>query len=281
MIWDDTVAHLSRGVGAVAILAVTFWKGDDLLSNDGRKLIAARLEATMAEPSQDAKGVSDLLRAYFSGRLPAWRFALNVLVFTLASMLLLMIVYVAITPGFFKSLVTDRQQLSAVVSQFLLDGLIKTFAANYIGFSIFAKRLEQGDFDPLKSLFVDVIVKVVAFIAVTALIYQIYAQMGSFTGSSQKALEAVRPTILAAAKFQNLTAVYLYSLAISSLPIYLAALLHAMAVRPRFSAAIQSMFFWLPFHDKPVRALAVVLGCFFGIFAMLAGTLAIAAGRWI
>ena len=57
MIWDDTVAHLSRGVGAVAILAVTFWKGDDLLSNDGRKLIAARLEATMAEPSQDAKGV--------------------------------------------------------------------------------------------------------------------------------------------------------------------------------------------------------------------------------
>ena len=118
MIWDDLLAHLSRGLGAVTILAITFWKGDDLLSNDGRKLIASRLEATLAEPSQDAKAVSDVVRAYFSGYLPAWRFALNVLLFTLASMLLLMIVYVSLTPGFFTSLMSDRQQLFNVVSQF-------------------------------------------------------------------------------------------------------------------------------------------------------------------
>jgi hypothetical protein len=159
--------------------------------------------------------------------------------------------------------------------------LTRTFVANYVGFNVYSLRSEQVDFDPAKSLFVDVVIKVVVFIVLTAPIYVAYANTkGAFTGSTRIALAKVGPTILLAAKFQNLTAVYLYSLAISSLPLYLAALLRAMADHARFSAAVRSVFFWLPFNDKPVRALATVLGCFFALFAMTAGLFASAASRW-
>jgi hypothetical protein len=282
VIWDQLVAHITRGLGAVAILLATFWKGDDLMSAEGRKLLTAKLDSAIAAPSRDeAKNVADILRMYFSGRLPPWRFALNVLSFTIVSMLLLMLVYVPLTPQFFTSLTTDPLQRRAVGTQLLFDGFIATCIANYVGFSIFAMRSEHHDFDPVRSLFVDLVVKVLVFIVATAVIYVAYARIhGAFTGSDQAALKAVKPTVLLAAKFQNLTAVYLYSLAISSLPLYIAALAQTMADYPRFSAAIRLAFFWLPFHDRPVRSLAVVLGCFFGLFAMLASMLATAAGRW-
>jgi len=281
VIWDQLVAHITRGLGAVTILLATFWKGDDLMSAEGRKLLTAKLDSAIAAPRDEAKNVADIMRMYFSGRLPPWRFALNVLWFTIASMLLLMLVYIPLAPKFLTSLATDPLQRWEVGTEFLFDGLTKTFLANYVGFSIFAMRSERDDFDPVRSLFVDVVAKVLVFIVATAVIYVAYARIrGTFGGSDWKALYAITPTLLYAAKFQDLTAVYLYSLAISSLPLYIAALAQAMADHPRFSAAIRLAFFWLPFHDKPVRALAVVLGCFFGLFAMLASMLATAAGRW-
>jgi hypothetical protein len=282
MIWDPIIEHLARVIGSTAILVTTFWKGDDLISSAGRKLLAVRINAAIASPSRtEAKVLSDVVRAYFAGNLPAWRFVLNVFVFTIASMLLLMLIYVPLTPGFFSSLLVDQLQRSEVVTQFLLDGLTKTFVANYVGFSIFAMRSVRDDFDPLKSLFVDIVVKILVFIAATAAIYVAYAHInGAFTGSARRALLAVGPTIVTAAKFQDLTAVYLYSLCISSLPLYLTALVQTMADHPGFSAAVRSIFFWLPFDEKPIRALAVVFGCFFGFFAVLASTFATALARW-
>jgi hypothetical protein len=282
MIWDELLAHISRGLGAVAILLTTFWKADELLSGDGRKILAARLDSMIEAPSHvAAKTITDVVRIYFSGRLPARVFALNVLWFTIASMLLVLLVYIPLTPKFMTQLMTDPLQRWEMGTEFLFDGLTKTFVANYVGFSVFAIRSERDDFDPVRSLFVDVIVKVVVFIAMTAVIYVLYARIhGSFGGSDWLALRSVKPTLLYAVKFQDLTAVYLYSLAISSLPLYITALVQAMADNPRFAAAIRRTFFWLPFHDKPIRALAVVLGCFFGLFAVLAGMVASAAGRW-
>lgn len=280
MIWDDLVGYASRAVGAVAILVTTFWKGDDLISSDGRKLISARINGAITS-SGEAAAIEEVVRAYFSGRLPALRFAANVMLFTISSMLLLLVIYVSLTPNFLSSLINDPMQRSQLLKQFVFDGLIKTFVANYIGFSVYSLRSERVDFDPVRSLFVDVVIKVVVFIVLTAAIYVAYAKIqGAFSGKTGTALAAVGPTILLAAKFQNLTAVYLYSLALSSLPLYLAALLRALSDHPRFSAVIRSLFFWLPFHDKPVRALAVVLGCFFALFALLAGLLANAVSRW-
>jgi hypothetical protein len=278
-ILDFILAHASRAVGAVAILVTTFWKGDDLISSDGRKLIAARINGVIAAPGE-AAAIEEMVRAYFSGRLPAVRFAANVMLFTISSMLLLLVIYIALTPNFLTSLINDPMQRSALFSQFFIDGLTKTFVANYVGFSIYSYRSERVDFDPAKSLFIDVVIKVVVFIALTAAIYVAYANVtGAFAGKTATALAAVGPTILLAAKFKNLTAVYLYSLAISSLPLYLAALARALSDYPRFAAVIGSLFFWLPFQDKPVRALATVLGCLFAVFAVTAGIFAAAISR--
>ncbi len=282
MIWDPIIEYFTRATGAVAVLAATFWKGDDVISSEASKWLAARIGERIKTPShEDARNLSDIVSAYFSGRLPAWRFIRNVFLFTIVSMLVLMLVYVPLTPGFFSSLSTEQLQRSIVFSQFLFEGLLATFVANYVGFSIFAARSSRDDFDPFKSLFVDVVAKILVYIMVTALIYVAYARIkGSFTGSDRAALEAVGPTIVGAAKFQNLSAVYLYSVCISSLPLYLVALARAMADYPRFSAAIRSVFFWLPFGDKPIRAIAVVLGVFFAAFAVIASMFAAAIERW-
>src|SRR4051794_31836310 len=161
---------MTRAAGAVAILVTTFWKGDDLISSDGRKLLAARINGAISSPSE-ATAIQELVRAYLSARLPALRFVANVLLFTISSMLLLLIVYIALTPKFMSSLIHDPMQRSELLSQFFIDGLTKTFIANYIGFSVYSLRSERVDFDPAKSLFVDVVIKVVVFIALTAAIY--------------------------------------------------------------------------------------------------------------
>ena len=279
MLWDELLAHVTRAVGAVAIVAATFWKGDDLISSEGRKLLASRINGAIVSPGEGV-AIQELVRAYLSARLPAMRFVINVLLFTISSMLLLLIVYIALTPKFMSSLIDDPMQRSELFSQFFIDGLTKTFVANYIGFSVYSLRSERVDFDPAKSLFVDVVIKVIVFIALTAAIYVAYANFTeAFTGKTSTALAAVGPTILLAAKFKNLTAVYLYSLAISSLPLYLAALARALSDYPRFSAAVRGLLFWLPFQDKPVRAMATVLGCFFVLFALTAGMLATTVSR--
>jgi hypothetical protein len=107
---------MSRTVGAVAILVGTFWRGDDLISSDGRKLIAARINGAIAS-AEEAAAVEEMVRAYFSGRLPALRFAANVMLFTISSMLLLLVIYIALTPNFLSSLIEDPMQRSQVLQQ--------------------------------------------------------------------------------------------------------------------------------------------------------------------
>jgi hypothetical protein len=56
------------------------------------------------------------------------------------------------------------------------------------------------------------------------------------------------------------------------------AVISTMADNPRLSATIR--FAFLAPTTSPCGALAVMLSCFFGLFAVVAGVFAIAAGRW-
>src|SRR5579885_3353978 len=105
MSWEAVVEYFTRAAGAFATLAATLWKGDDVISSDARKWLAACIENGIEKPcSEDAKMLSDIVASYFSRELPALRFVRNVFVFTVASMLALMLAYVPLTPGFFSSL---------------------------------------------------------------------------------------------------------------------------------------------------------------------------------
>ena len=48
----------------------------------------------------------------------------------------------------------------------------------------------------------------------------------------------------------------------------------ALAENPRFADAMRSAFFWLPFEEKPIRALSVVTGIFVALFAVVAALFA-------
>jgi hypothetical protein len=283
MLWDDLLSHLTRGLGAIAIIGATFWKGDDLVSEDGRKLISARLDAAISSPDANiSRQVAAVARAYFSRRMPALAFIRNVLIFTIAAFLLLLTIYISLIPGFFGQLVSDADARWRFLGRLLGNGFVVTFVTNYIGFSVYAVRVDQADFRAARSLFVDIIVKVAAFIAITAVTYVVYANVyGSFSGSTHLALRAVGPTIIDAIWFRDLTSVYLYSVAISSLPLYLSFLVELMAYSPPFSRFVQLAFFWLPFRDKPIRTLALIFGTFFAVFASATAILVTAATRLI
>jgi hypothetical protein len=51
-------------------------------------------------------------------------------------------------------------------------------------------------------------------------------------------------------------------------------LIYYMANHPLFASIVQTIFFWLPFKEKPIRALSIVSGFFLAIFA---GCAAVAA----
>ncbi len=277
MLWDEALASVTGASGAAAIIAATFWKGDNLISKVGRKRISAALQSKLDEPMRgNAAEAFDLMRLYFSNEIAAWRFARNVLVFTSASLAILMIVYVSVVPGLFSQLLDDGDARSRLLRQFFGNGLGVVLVVNYFAFSLYAMRAGNlRQYSPMRTLAVDVVLKIIAFILCTALTYLLFAYyFDAFAGDTTLALKAVGPTIWEAIFFRNLTSVYLYSVAVSSFPLFLSAAMAALAENPRFAGVVRSVFFWLPFEEKPIRALSVFAGIFVAFFAVVAALFA-------
>lgn len=270
MLWDEAIAHLTRASGAAAIIAATFWKGDNLISKEGRKRLSAALQAKLDTPAAGNAAESlDLMRLYFSGEIPAWRFALNLLIFSSASLAILLIIYVSVVPGLFTQLLDDSEARFRFFKQFFTNGLGSVLIVNYFAFSLYVFRSRDlKRYTPIRTLAVDIILKITIFILCTAFTYFVFTYyFNSFSGNIKLALGAVGSTIWDAIFFRNLTSVYLYSVAVSSFPLFLSAAMAAQAGNPRFAALIQSAFFWLPFEEKPIRAFSVIVGIFVALFA--------------
>ena len=159
--------------------------------------------------------------------MPAGRFALNTLVASLLGMLPLLVLYIALTPGFTTQLLGGGAPLWLLVRQVLINGLPVVFAVNYVGFLLFAWAVDGRPRSRRMMLLplIDPPLRVFVFISLHAVIYMVSADwFGSFGGDRLTALRVVAPTLARSALFQNISGVYLYATLASALPLYAAAI---------------------------------------------------------
>jgi hypothetical protein len=117
------------------------------------------------------------------------------------------------------------------------------------------------------TLSVDIVLKVVFFSLITMIIYILFAHFDyPFNGDIDTAIKAVLPTIAYGIRFEGITSVFLYSTAVSSIPLFVVALIKLFANHPTLAAVVNSCFYWLQLREHPLHAVAVILGIFASIF---------------
>lgn len=166
------------------------------------------------------------MHRYFALDMPAMRFARNTLVASLLGLLPLLVLYIALTPGFAAQLMGGGPALCRFLRQVLTNGLPVVLVVNYAGFFLFAWAVNrQPGRGRVLVLLVDLPMRIVLFIILHAVIYTVSADwFGSFGGSRLTALRVVAPTLAQSALFRNISGVYLYATLVSALPLYVAAI---------------------------------------------------------
>ena len=159
--------------------------------------------------------------------MPAAQFVRNVLLFSFAALLPVLLVYVLLAPGFAPALAAGGPALMRFLRQVATNGLPVVFAVNYVSFFLFAmtKQPKAGSRDTAFFVLVDVLLRALLFPGLHALIYVLSADwFGSFGGNRSTALAVVSPTLARSAFFENISGVYLYATMIIALPLYVSAL---------------------------------------------------------
>lgn len=160
---------------------------------------------------------------YFALDTPFHRFAANTLIVSCLSLAPLLLLYVLLTPGFAALLLDNRVALGRLLRQVATNGLPVVFVINYISFFIYALVTERTPCttSPTIILLGDLSLRVIAFVGLHAFIYVLSAGwFGSFGGDRMLALRVVGPTLVDAARFGNISGVYLYSTLASALLLY-------------------------------------------------------------
>lgn len=135
----------------------------------------------------------------------------------------LLVLYVALTPGFATALSWSDQALGRFLRQIVTNGLPVVFAVNYLAFFLYASTNARGGLErrPGLVLFLDVSARIVSFTVLHILIYVLSADwFGSFGGSRATAVRVVAPTLARSAFFENISGVYLYATLVSAIPLY-------------------------------------------------------------
>ena len=191
------------------------------------------------------------MERYFSTHMPGMVFLRNVLLFSLAGLLPVLALYVALSPGFVTALADGGPALKRFLRQVLTNGLPVVVIVNYVGFFLFAlshERYERGR-DPGTYIVVDFFTRLGIFVGLHALIYVVSADWyGSFGGSRATALRVVAPTLARSALFENISGVYLYATIVSAIPLYVSAVRRSSRLAPV-----------LRFFPDPFRSLAFAL----------------------
>ncbi|WP_291730456.1 hypothetical protein [Leisingera sp. F5] len=163
------------------------------------------------------------MNTYFGLNMPAWQFARNTMVVSCAGLFPLLLLYIALTPGFGALLLSSGPAFSRFLRQVVTNGLPVVFAVNYVSFILFAvvadKQRERAV--PARILLIDLPARVVIFVLLHGVIYFVSADwFGSFGGDHWQALQVVGPTLVRSAFFENISGVYLYATLVSALPLY-------------------------------------------------------------
>jgi hypothetical protein len=183
---------------------------------------------------EDDHGILGSFERHFGAAVPLGRRVLNVWSVSCASLLAVLLVYVAATPGFWTSLAAGGPGLHLLLRQVLTNGLPVVFLVNLAGFLVFGGVARSGA--GLAGLALDLPIRAGLFLGLHALIYAGSARIfGSFGGDPVQALGVVGPTLARSAAFGNLSGVYLYASGIS-----LVALV-ALAVRPAEAGPVATL----------------------------------------
>jgi hypothetical protein len=259
------------GVMPVLLLGIVLWNSDKVLSKNGAKALYSAIEQTAQKPSESeiSNILESFLSKYFSLKNGLITFTFNVFLLTLTSLLCLLSIYAYKTQGLSERLLTE-----GFLTQFIGHGFVITLVINYFTFAAYPLFIRSFSSDSLacnlRTLFFEIFIKAGSFVLLTAFIYILFSfSRGSFGGSALLAIEAVPVTLISAVKFENLVSVYLYSLVISSFPIYVVILIKMMIVNKRFSMIVRGLLFWLPFETKPLRAVSTVFAIFTGMFSIM------------
>ncbi len=141
----------------------------------------------------------------------------HVFLATIVPMFVVLLVYLfSIRIGFFRFITLD-----GVMNQIIKNGFTVTFIVNCLAFSyypIVVDKLAKGSLKrSLLFILLDTAAKLLLFIVIEFAVFALFAVSDQgFNSDSVAAVKAVPPTIAAAIRFENLTGVYLYSVAISS-----------------------------------------------------------------
>lgn len=163
------------------------------------------------------------------------QFLRNVLLFSLAGLLPVLLLYVLLSPGFISALADGGPPLRRFLRQVVTNGLPVVFAINYAGFFLLAlscEKAEQGR-DPAVYIVADVFLRLGLFVCLHVLIYVVSADwFGSFGGSRATALQVVAPTLARSALFENISGVYFYATFISAIALYASATTRSKRLEP-------------------------------------------------
>jgi hypothetical protein len=205
----------------------------------------------------------------FSLDMPFTRFAWRTVLVSLAGLVPLLALYIALTPGFAASLAGGGPAVSLFLRQVVTNGLPVVVVVNYVAFVLHAALTERpGRGDAAGAIALDISARLVLFVLLHAAIYVASAQwFGSFGGSPATALGVVAPTLARAALFENISGVYLYATLVSALPLYAAAISSSRILGPLAEG--------LPGRSGPW----LLATGFFGVFALILTLAASAASR--
>ena len=177
---------------------------------------------------------------HFSVALPFARFARNIALLSLAGLVPVLALYVALSPGLWSLLAGFDDARSRFLRQIVTNGLPVVFVVNAISLILLAQmraaRISWG-----RALVIDIPARLGIFIGLHLVIYPASAlAFGSFGGDPAQALRVVFPTLAQSAGFVNLSGVYLYATLASALPLHMA--LVSMALRGQGKAQISLPF---------------------------------------
>jgi hypothetical protein len=271
----ETASAAIQSLAAPGMLLAMFFGGDSLLGKDASKALSDAIDDVVKSPneSKSAKSLEMFLDDYFSPKNGKWNFLLSVFLLTVFSLLFFLAIYTARVTSLVDQLLTK-----GFLAQFIGNGLVITFVVNYFIFTQYKNLISIFVKDSiLKNLLwilADICLKCILFIVLTGLIYAAFAVLsGAFRGSVVNAIGAVPITIWNALFFENLTSVYIYSMLLSSLPIYLVVIIKLMIYSGGFYKFVQRVLFILPVKEKPVRAAACLFAGVLGLFGITASAL--------
>lgn len=171
------------------------------------------------------------LDRHFSVHLPFPRFARNVALLSIAGLVPVLALYIALAPGLEAHLWGPA--LGRFARQIVTNGLPVVFVVNALGLILFA-QLRARRITPLHALALDIPARIGAFVGLHLAIYPASAMLfGSFGGDPVQALRVTGPTLAQSAGFANLSGVYLYATLISALPLHMALVGQILGQRQR------------------------------------------------